>query len=264
MNSLSSGQITNLVANDASQVEFVLYFLHYLWVCWMNVHSSRIIATLSGRTLGIDSCHRLLLALRTLHLSHCCRIYVTTSSHPDCVRSSLCLSEVIRRPITPLTPSSRSIWRTRILQVTDERVKIMSEVIKSMRIVKMYCWESAFDKRIKNVRTWVTPDRLFVRSIPLIRREIVRCLFRLLLDCVQTVLSHTYIGLTFLMMYGVMWTLKMPIDTRFFAMASCMLGYMRLSIVDFFTYAVRNLVHYFAARTRLQVSCMMFVRSTTQ
>ena len=42
--------------------------------------------------------------------------------------------------------------RTRILQVTDERVKVMSEIIKSMRIVKMYCWESAFDQKIRGVR----------------------------------------------------------------------------------------------------------------
>ncbi|CAF4308164.1 unnamed protein product, partial [Rotaria sordida] len=28
----------------------------------------------------------------------------------------------------------------------------MSEIIKSMRIVKMYCWEMAFDKNIRHVR----------------------------------------------------------------------------------------------------------------
>jgi len=39
-----------------------------------------------------------------------------------------------------------------ILKVTDERVKIMSEIIKSMRIVKIYCWESAFEKKVRHVR----------------------------------------------------------------------------------------------------------------
>ena len=42
--------------------------------------------------------------------------------------------------------------RNKILQITDERVKIMSEVIKSMRIIKMYCWESAIDEKIRHVR----------------------------------------------------------------------------------------------------------------
>ena len=32
MNNLSSGQITNLVSNDAAQVEFLFYFMHYIWV----------------------------------------------------------------------------------------------------------------------------------------------------------------------------------------------------------------------------------------
>jgi hypothetical protein len=44
------------------------------------------------------------------------------------------------------------ISSAKILKVTDERIKIMSEIIKSMRIVKMYCWESAFDKKIRHVR----------------------------------------------------------------------------------------------------------------
>jgi hypothetical protein len=44
------------------------------------------------------------------------------------------------------------IFSAKILKVTDERIKIMSEIIKSMRIVKIYCWESAFDKKIRHVR----------------------------------------------------------------------------------------------------------------
>ncbi len=44
------------------------------------------------------------------------------------------------------------IFSTDILKVTDERVKIMSEIIKSMRIVKMYCWESAFERQIRVLR----------------------------------------------------------------------------------------------------------------
>ena len=55
------------------------------------------------------------------------------------------------------------------------------------------------------------------------------------------------------MMYGTLLSLNMPIDTRFFALAACMLGYMRLSIVDFFSYAIRNLVHYSAAKKRIEV-----------
>jgi hypothetical protein len=32
MNNLSSGEITNLISNDGSQIEMLFYFIHYLWV----------------------------------------------------------------------------------------------------------------------------------------------------------------------------------------------------------------------------------------
>ncbi|CAF3410899.1 unnamed protein product [Rotaria socialis] len=207
MNNLSTGQITNLVSNDANQAEFVLYFFHYLWVAplelalviiffWQHVRYIAFIAV--GYTL-------LLLIVQASFG----RLFV--------------------------------YLRTRILQVTDERVKIMSEIIKSMRIVKMYCWETAFIHKICSVR----------------KREIIRCAFRLFLDCIQTLLSHTYISVTFLMMYGTMWSLGIHFDTRFFAVASCMLGYMRLSIIDFFTFAVRHLVHFLAAKKRIQTFLLL-------
>jgi hypothetical protein len=60
-------------------------------------------------------------------------------------------------------------------------------------------------------------------------------------------------------MYAAMWSLGIRFETRFFALAACMLGYMRLSIVDFFTYAVRNLVHYTAAKKRIQVSIRFLI-----
>ena len=89
------------------------------------------------------------------------------------------------------------------------------------------------------------------------RREVIECGSRLLLDCIQTTFSHTYISITFLMMYGTMWSLGIHFDTRFFALAACMLGYMRLSIVDFFSYAVRYLVYYIAAKKRIEVRMEM-------
>jgi hypothetical protein len=39
-----------------------------------------------------------------------------------------------------------------MLRITDERIKIIAELIKSMRIVKMYCWETAFENKIRRVR----------------------------------------------------------------------------------------------------------------
>jgi len=75
-----------------------------------------------------------------------------------------------------------------------------------------------------------------------------------MIDCIQTLLSHTYMNVTLTMMYATMWSLNIQFDTRFFAIAMCMLGYIRLNAVHFFTSALRNLVQYLASRKRIEVS----------
>lgn len=56
------------------------------------------------------------------------------------------------------------------------------------------------------------------------------------------------------MMYAAIWLLNIRFDTHFFAIGVCMLSYMRLSVVDFFSLAVRHLAQYMAAEKRIQVS----------
>ncbi len=90
------------------------------------------------------------------------------------------------------------------------------------------------------------------------RREIIQYALRLLIDCFQTVLSHTYISVTLLMMYAAIWLLNIPFDTHLFAIAVCILSYMRLSVVDFSSLAVRHLAQYMAAEKRIQVSFCIF------
>jgi ATP-binding cassette subfamily C (CFTR/MRP) protein 5 len=42
--------------------------------------------------------------------------------------------------------------RVKKVKVKDKRVGIMSEIIKSIRIIKMYEWEERFENKIDNVR----------------------------------------------------------------------------------------------------------------
>ncbi len=75
-----------------------------------------------------------------------------------------------------------------------------------------------------------------------------------MLDCIQTLLLHTYSNITFLLMYATMWSLDIRFDTKFFAVSMCMLAHLRVNVVHQFTIAVRNFVHYMAAQKRIQVS----------
>lgn len=137
----------------------------------------------------------------------------------------------------------------------------MTEIIKSMRIVKMYCWESAFSKKVRLVRKLVLfllQSNTILLFFSLHRREIIQCAFRLLLDCIQTLLAHTFTNVGFLLMYATMWSLNTRFDTKFFAVSMCMLGHLRVHVVHQFTMAVRNLVNYLAAQRRIQVSLIQW------
>ncbi|CAF1354990.1 unnamed protein product [Rotaria sordida] len=123
-----------------------------------------------------------------------------------------------------------------VLKITDERVKIMSEIIKSMRIVKMYCWESAFERKICHIRT----------------REIIKTTLFMMYTCIETVLSNSYISIIFLMMYGTMWSLNMKFDTRIFTLSYVLINYTRQSCISYFNFAIHDLLHYMAAQKRIR------------
>jgi hypothetical protein len=45
-----------------------------------------------------------------------------------------------------------AIFRVQIAKQTDERSRIMSEIIVAMRLIKMYAWEIPFAAWIKQIR----------------------------------------------------------------------------------------------------------------
>jgi hypothetical protein len=87
----------------------------------------------------------------------------------------------------------------------------------------------------------------------LFRREIIQHTLLAICDCIQFLLMLSHVSLTFLMMYGAMWSLDLRFDTRFFAVAFCILGFMRICVIEYFTSAVRELSHYLPAQKRIKV-----------
>ena len=61
-------------------------------------------------------------------------------------------------------------------------------------------------------------------------------------------------------MYGVMWSLNIPLDIRFFAIASRLTGFMKIYVIEFFGNAVRDLSTYLVSRKRIEVSPQYFPR----
>jgi hypothetical protein len=82
----------------------------------------------------------------------------------------------------------------------------------------------------------------------------IKTILFMLCSCVETVLSHSYISVTFVMMYGTMWSLDTRFDTRLFTIMYILLTYTRQSSVNNFNYAIRDLLNYMAAQKRIRVS----------
>lgn len=148
----SSGEVVNLVANDAQTVEVAHYFFNYLWVGHAKDHSVR--SSVDSLSLGCtiaDRRRRLPpLAFRSIRRVHRDRVHALAATDPAAVQPAV-YSSAVRRG-TEMRRTVRVFSSTQILKVTDERVKAMSEIIKSMRIVKMYCWEAGFEAQIRRTR----------------------------------------------------------------------------------------------------------------
>ena len=54
-----------------------------------------------------------------------------------------------------ITVTHKSFFRKKVGGLTDERVKLTSEVLKGMRAIKMYTWEEPFCKIIQESRRFV-------------------------------------------------------------------------------------------------------------
>ncbi len=96
-----------------------------------------------------------------------------------------------------------------------------------------------------------------IRMFRFTRHEIIRYAICAFLDSIELLFSHTYVCITFLIMYGTMWSLDMRFDTRFFAVASCMLSHVDNSLLNFGT-GIHSLVDYLTAAKRIQVCFTSF------
>merc|ERR1711892_311954 len=55
-------------------------------------------------------------------------------------------------PVMGFFSSLSSVLRLKVVTITDKRVTMMSEIINSMRLIKMYAWEQPFTQRIDELR----------------------------------------------------------------------------------------------------------------
>lgn len=120
-NKTAGGQIINLLSNDVSRFDQVFIFLHYIWI--MPIQGGAI-AYLIWRQVNIAAFAGVfLITIQTI-------------------------------PLQGYLGKWASKLRSKIAPRTDERVRLMSEIINGIQVIKMYTWEKPFQQLVSLSRKY--------------------------------------------------------------------------------------------------------------
>ncbi|XP_061290378.1 ATP-binding cassette sub-family C member 4-like [Bos javanicus] len=118
MGKTTTGQIVNLLSNDVNRFDQVTTFLHYLWVGPLQAIA---VTALLWMETGISCLAGMMVLIILLLLQSC-------------------------------TGNSFSSLRSKTAALTDDRIRIMSEVITGIKTIKMNAWEKSFIDLITRLR----------------------------------------------------------------------------------------------------------------
>ncbi|KAK7893415.1 hypothetical protein WMY93_022567 [Mugilogobius chulae] len=114
----TTGQIVNMLSNDVNRFDEVTLNIHYLWI---------------GPLQAV-----VILALLWYEIGLSCLAGVTIL--------------VLMLPVQTWFGKLFGLFRSKSVIFTDNRIRIMNEVVSGIRIIKMYAWEKPFSTLLTNVR----------------------------------------------------------------------------------------------------------------
>ncbi|XP_074657445.1 ATP-binding cassette subfamily C member 4-like [Tubulanus polymorphus] len=147
LNKTTVGQIVNLMSNDVSRFDIAVIFCHYLWL---------------GPIQAVT-----VLALLWYNLG------------PSCLAGFAVL--ILLVPLQSYMGKLFAMLRRKTAVQTDERVRIMSEIISGMRVIKMYCWEKLFGDLVKFVRKRELRRIYTAKSITAVTNGVIFCASKLII-----------------------------------------------------------------------------------
>jgi ATP-binding cassette subfamily C (CFTR/MRP) protein 4 len=117
---VSTGHVINLASNDVQRFDLAFLFIHFLWISPLHL---AVFTFLVYREVGWPA----FLALAFV---------------------------ILQIPLQVFLARLFGRLRLRSAQVTDNRVRIMNEVITGIRVIKMYAWEYAFRNVVNHLRKY--------------------------------------------------------------------------------------------------------------
>lgn len=118
MGQITAGKIVNLLSNDVARFDFSVWSLHYLWV---GPLMTLVVSYLMYREIGWSALVGILFMLAFVPL----QLYLGHKT---------------------------SEFRQKSAVKTDERIRLMGEIIQGIQVIKMYAWEKPFGKLVEMAR----------------------------------------------------------------------------------------------------------------
>ncbi|XP_046989445.1 ATP-binding cassette sub-family C member 4-like isoform X1 [Schistocerca americana] len=115
----ATGKMINLLSNDVNRFDFVTFFLHYFWITPLET----VVAT-----------YFIWKAVGWAAIIGVAGIFLQTMP--------------VQTYITRMT----TMYRSKIAVRTDDRVRLMNEIITGVQVIKMYAWEKPFEKMVEIAR----------------------------------------------------------------------------------------------------------------
>ncbi|XP_023166760.2 probable multidrug resistance-associated protein lethal(2)03659 [Drosophila hydei] len=114
----TTGQVVNLISNDVGRLDVSVIHTHYLWLGPVEIG---VVTWLMYREIGVSAFFGVAIML----------LFIPLQAYLGKKTSSLRLKTALR---------------------TDERVRMMNEIISGIQVIKMYAWEIPFSNMINYVR----------------------------------------------------------------------------------------------------------------
>ncbi|XP_070787041.1 ATP-binding cassette sub-family C member 4-like [Enoplosus armatus] len=118
MGQTTTGQIVNLLSNDVNRFDEITLNLHYLW---LGPLQAMVIVALLWIEIG-----------------------------PSCLAGVAAIA--LMMPVQTWFGKLFGILRSKTAVLTDDRIRIMNEVVSGIRIIKMYAWEKPFSALVTEAR----------------------------------------------------------------------------------------------------------------
>ncbi|XP_059049067.1 ATP-binding cassette sub-family C member 4-like [Achroia grisella] len=115
----TAGKVVNLLSNDLQRFDLAFIFLHYIWIIPLQLTAVCYLGYMQAESAALIGLVALIL---------------------------------IAVPIQGTVSRVLGKVRMRTAEKTDERIKVMSEVINGIQVIKMYAWEIPFQKVVKEKR----------------------------------------------------------------------------------------------------------------